>query len=175
MARNMRGLRERGTAPLKTVLDFCHAHGREMFASFRMNMIQDSWRPDFHLPWKRDHPDCLLGDRGSREFGDPDDVEQAAADDALTEIKLQLSLRHFDPRRDEATFAVNGRELHGRFTKMADGVGVLPFTLFTLYTDVIRQPPVVKGTNTIRIVLGERRSEYRSPVDLVSAEMWIRY
>jgi hypothetical protein len=58
------------------VVDFAHTHGKEVFASFRMNMIQDSWRPDFHLKWKREHPECLLGVRGMYSSCPPDDLRQ---------------------------------------------------------------------------------------------------
>ncbi len=41
-----------GTDPLRVVVEFCRKHDLEMFASFRMNMIQDSWRPNFRTKWR---------------------------------------------------------------------------------------------------------------------------
>jgi len=418
MAHNMRSLREHGTDPLKVVLDFCHAHGREMFASFRMNMIQDSWRPDFNLRWKREHPDCCLAKRGNGTFaapddlrklywsafdfeqpavraqrlgliddicsrydvdgmeldfwrwplffkpsldgrpvdpahvammtdfvrcarrrmgqieaqrqrplllaprvfdtpdiclrmgldvpgwlaeglidilvvgghysqfaipmeqwvalahahdvpvygcfyrsrgieqdralaahyhrsgvdgiytfnmfnfpketptfsevGDPaliarrdkhyvmpgrcedfgtshtcavgplplplarnvprtaplvldDDVQRAADEGPLSEIRMQVSLRHFDPRHDEADFRINHRRIVGRFKQYAEEVGVLEFVLFTRYTDVPVAPPVVVGQNTLEVTLGPQRSTAERPVEIVGVQTWVRY
>ena len=68
--RNIKSFLDRGTDPLRTVVEFCHAHGKEVFGSLRMNMIQDSWRPSPYSKWKREHMDLCLGKRGSRQRGD---------------------------------------------------------------------------------------------------------
>ena len=60
---NIKSLLDVGTDPLREVVKFGQAHDKEVFASFRMNMIQGSWRPNFYTQWKRDHPDCCLGVR----------------------------------------------------------------------------------------------------------------
>ncbi|MBI81724.1 MAG: hypothetical protein CMJ81_00875 [Planctomycetaceae bacterium] len=67
---NMKVMLDAGTDPLREVIRFGHRHGKEVFASFRMNMIQDSWRPNFQTQWKRDHPDWCLG---VREMADLED------------------------------------------------------------------------------------------------------
>ena len=65
--RNVKSCLDAGTDPLREVIKFGHAHGKEVFASFRMNMIQDSWRPNFITKWKREHPEYCLGRRGMYE------------------------------------------------------------------------------------------------------------
>ncbi len=67
---NVKAMMARGTDPLKFVVDWGHGVGREVFASFRINMIQDSWRRDFHSRWKREHPEYCLGERGMGENSD---------------------------------------------------------------------------------------------------------
>lgn len=51
------------TDALRETVKLARRHGKEVFASFRMNMVQDSWRPNFQTRWKREHPDWCLGDR----------------------------------------------------------------------------------------------------------------
>ena len=59
-------LRDAGADPLKLAVDFGHQHGKEVFASIRMNMINDSWHgPDFCTRFKREHPEYCLGVRGT--------------------------------------------------------------------------------------------------------------
>ena len=62
IGRNLRMLIEQGTDPLQLVIDFCRKHDLEILASFRTNMIQDSWWPNCRTQWKRDHPELCLGD-----------------------------------------------------------------------------------------------------------------
>lgn len=71
---NIKSMLDAGTDPLKEVVDYGHAHGKEVFASFRMNMIKDSWRPNFSTRWKREHPECCLGLRGMFANCEPDDL-----------------------------------------------------------------------------------------------------
>ncbi|MAE65002.1 MAG: hypothetical protein CMJ18_12095 [Phycisphaeraceae bacterium] len=414
----MRSLMDAGTDPLKVVLDFCHDLGKEMFASFRMNMIQDSWRPEFNLQFKRDHPETLLGRRGDYEHGEPDslramywsafdyanpavhtqrigliddicsrydvdgmeldfwrwpvffkptlegrpvepehveqmtgfvrqvrqrmmeiekqrgrplllaaraldsleicrdlgldfetwlrerlidvlivgghysrdavpvaewvklahqhdvpvyacfyrsrgiemdralaalyhaagvdgvytfnmfdfpketqsfmeigdpqiiarkskhytlpgrivdagmahacvdgplpvtlvagkpttltmliadDAQAAAEEHDLEQIRMQLNLRSFDPRRDDVTVRVNGRKLRGRPGQFQDGIGALTYVPFTVHTDVRKEPVVVQGANTIDVTLGERLSGLTAPVELVGVAMQVKY
>jgi len=112
-----------------------------------------------------------------------DDVQQAALDDTLQELKLSLTLRHFTPERDEVTFTVNGRKLrnprrtedvHRSLRKERD-VCRLEFTLYTIYTDVRREPPVSQGRNTIEATLVRRGTGEREPVDLVGVELSVCY
>jgi len=53
-----------GHDPLAIAVKYCHGHGIEFFASFRMNDIHESM-PDNNrrriADWKRQHPDYLLG------------------------------------------------------------------------------------------------------------------
>ncbi len=70
---NIKSFMDRGTDPLKFICDWGHGVGREVFASFRMNMVQDSWRPNFNTQWKRDHPDYCLGERGMGTNSDNED------------------------------------------------------------------------------------------------------
>ena len=73
IGRNLKALLGQGTDTLQLVIDFCRKHGLEMFASFRMNQIQDSWWPSCRTKWKRDHPELCLGVRGSYEYCEDDD------------------------------------------------------------------------------------------------------
>jgi hypothetical protein len=55
-----------GTDPLQVMVDFCRAHGLEVFCSMRMNDTHDgAHRPDRPYSgfsrFKRDHPECLVG------------------------------------------------------------------------------------------------------------------
>ena len=61
---------EKGTDPIKFICDWGHGVGREVFASCRMNMIQDSFRPYFASRFKREHPEYCLGERGDGENSD---------------------------------------------------------------------------------------------------------
>jgi len=72
---NISSFIERGTDPLKFICDWGHGVGREVFASFRMNMVQDSWRPNFNTQWKRDHPEYCLGERGMLTNSDNPDEQ----------------------------------------------------------------------------------------------------
>lgn len=45
MAESMKSLLAAGTDPLREVVRFSRERDKEVFASFRMNMVQDSWRP----------------------------------------------------------------------------------------------------------------------------------
>ena len=73
MWHTIKTMMERGTDPLKFVTDWGHGVGREVFASFRMNMIQDSWRPYFASRFKREHPEYCLGERGMGTHSDNPD------------------------------------------------------------------------------------------------------
>ncbi|HPG68634.1 MAG TPA: family 10 glycosylhydrolase [Candidatus Hydrogenedentes bacterium] len=67
-------LKEQGTDPLKVAVEFGHAKGMEVFWSYRMNNIEDSFAPWSHPRWKREHPDYLLGraeDYAKYEMTDP--------------------------------------------------------------------------------------------------------
>lgn len=66
---NMKTFLDAGTDPLRIVVEYSHAQGREVFASLRMNMIQDSWRQSAYSKWKREHMDLCLGERGERLHG----------------------------------------------------------------------------------------------------------
>ena len=63
-----------GTDPFRLAVDYCHANGKEIFASFRMNDIHDSWwAPGEKNRWvwlfpefKREHPELLFGSQQKR-------------------------------------------------------------------------------------------------------------
>ena len=67
---NLKSLFEAGTDPLKATVDFGRRHGMEVFASIRMNQVQDSWTGDFYSPFKRAHPEYCLGVQGTYEKSD---------------------------------------------------------------------------------------------------------
>jgi len=105
-----------------------------------------------------------------------DDVQQAALDESLVELSLQLSLSNFTPEQDEVTFNVNGRTLGSPLRTNREGeVCRLEFTLYTRYTDVRRDPPLSQGRNTIEATLRRRGQGARGPVELVGLELWVRY
>jgi len=58
---NMKSLLNSGTDTLKIAVEFGHVNGKEVFASFRMNQIRDSWISNFFTRWKREHPEYCLG------------------------------------------------------------------------------------------------------------------
>ena len=119
-----------------------------------------------------------------------DDVQKAAAEDALSLIRLRLSLTHFDPRKDTLAVKLNGRELRhpqpvrpenpwakrGKDTHdwLEEGIRSVEFTVFTLYTDVPIEPNLEKGENQVEATLGQR-ADLTGPVDIVGLELFIRY
>ncbi len=122
-----------------------------------------------------------------------DDVQEAASEGALSELRLRLSLTNFDPNRDEVTVRVNGRELRrprpvstenpwaqrgkagGEWSGIEDRVRCLDFPLFNIMSDISIEPNVTKGENSIDLNLGPRVSGFTGPVDLVGLELFIRY
>jgi Glycosyl hydrolase-like 10 len=61
MCSSLQALKELGTDPLAVAVEFGHANGMEVFWSYRMNNIEDSFAPWSHPRWKREHPEYLLG------------------------------------------------------------------------------------------------------------------
>ena len=65
-----RAFLDQGTDPLKMMVEWCKAHGVEIFWSFRMNDTHDgqgAWYSDPLFPQlKRDHPDWLIGSKAKR-------------------------------------------------------------------------------------------------------------
>ncbi len=63
-----------GADPFRLAVDYCKTNGKEIFASFRMNDIHDSWwAPGETRRWvwlfpefKRQHPELLFGTQGKR-------------------------------------------------------------------------------------------------------------
>ena len=53
-----------GFDPFQVQLDFCHQHGMEFFWSHRMNDNHDAKRPNLITPFKKAHPDWLVGRDG---------------------------------------------------------------------------------------------------------------
>ena len=50
-----------GTDPLRVMVEFCHRHGKEVLANFRMNDIHDA-NAEWELPrWKANRPELLFG------------------------------------------------------------------------------------------------------------------
>ncbi|MFH0962735.1 MAG: family 10 glycosylhydrolase [Planctomycetota bacterium] len=58
----LRKLMDSGTDPIQATIDFCRSHNLEIYCSFRMNDIHDSYSGAIG-PLKRDHPDWLLGSK----------------------------------------------------------------------------------------------------------------
>ena len=55
-----------------------------------MNMVQDSWRPNFQTQWKRDHPEWCLGDRSMAKLkDDPRSIYWSALDFEVPEVRDQ--------------------------------------------------------------------------------------
>jgi hypothetical protein len=62
---NVKALVRAGHCPLQLVIDFAHQHGKEAFASVRMNDVHDSFMdPNAMTVWKRTHPEFLVDTRG---------------------------------------------------------------------------------------------------------------
>ena len=91
MAESMNALLAVGTDPLRETVRFAQEHDKEVFASFRMNMIQDSWRPSFVTRWKREHPEWCLGVREMTDSdrGKPHYMYWSALDYARSEVRDQ--------------------------------------------------------------------------------------
>ncbi len=67
-------LKALGTDPLAVAVDFGHKNGMEVFWSYRMNNIEDSFAKPYFSRWKREHPAYLLGkaeDYDNYEYTDP--------------------------------------------------------------------------------------------------------
>ena len=58
---SLRALKEQGTDPLAVTVDFGHTNSIEVFWSYRMNNIEDSFAATYYPHWKREHPEYLLG------------------------------------------------------------------------------------------------------------------
>lgn len=105
-----------------------------------------------------------------------DDVRAAAVDEELAELRLTVSLRDFSPQRHEIQLKVNDRRLGKCPSPQAEGdVWHMNYTLYTLHTDVRREPPIVHGSNSIEVVLESRDSSSRDPVTLTGLQLNIRY
>ena len=88
--RNMKVMLDAGTDPLREVIRLGHRNDKEVFASFRMNMVQDSWRPNFQTQWKRDHPDWCLGVREMAKLkDDPRSIYWSGLDFEKPEVRDQ--------------------------------------------------------------------------------------
>ena len=71
---SIRALGKLGTDPLAVAVDFGHDNGMEVFWSYRMNNIEDSFSPWALSRWKREHPEHVLGkpeDWEKYEYPDP--------------------------------------------------------------------------------------------------------
>jgi hypothetical protein len=55
-----------GTDPLRIIVDFCRREGIEVFWSMRMNDTHDAYTPALFPPLKKEHPEWLMGARGTR-------------------------------------------------------------------------------------------------------------
>ncbi len=67
-------LKALGTDPLSVAVAFGHAQGMEVFWSYRMNNIEDSFAAPYLSRWKREHPEFLFGkaeDYPNYEYTDP--------------------------------------------------------------------------------------------------------
>jgi uncharacterized lipoprotein YddW (UPF0748 family) len=58
----LRQLLSEGINPMQETIDFCHQNNLEIFYSFRMNDIHDSFSGNIG-PFKQDHPEWLLGSK----------------------------------------------------------------------------------------------------------------
>lgn len=56
--------------PLQAIIDYGKENKKEIWWSMRMNDTHDSWLPKKLSKWKKDNPDCLMGNQNSHfEFG----------------------------------------------------------------------------------------------------------
>lgn len=53
----LKALKDMGTDPLKVSVEFGHKNRQEVFWSYRMNNIEDSYCPWSLSRWKREHPE----------------------------------------------------------------------------------------------------------------------
>ncbi len=105
-----------------------------------------------------------------------DDVQQAALNDTLFTLDVHLSLSHFDPEEDEVTVKLNGRKMkRPRKTEIVENDCVLQFPVYTIHTDVRREPPVSQGHNAVEVTLVRRSPYAHKPVDVVRVELFIKY
>jgi hypothetical protein len=71
---SLQALRRLGTDPLKVAVEFGHKNRQEVFWSYRMNNIEDSFAAWSLSRWKREHPEYCIGkpeDWGKYEMTDP--------------------------------------------------------------------------------------------------------
>ena len=61
ICKGIRALQAVGTDPLSVAVEFGHQHGMEVFWSYRMNNVEDSFVGWGHSQWKRDRPEYLFG------------------------------------------------------------------------------------------------------------------
>jgi len=96
-------LRELGTDPLAVAVQFGHDNGIEVFWSYRMNNIEDSFAPWSRTQWKREHPEYLFGeleDWEKYEYTDPRkwwaglSFEHAEVRDYIVRIFEDVCLRY---------------------------------------------------------------------------------
>jgi hypothetical protein len=62
ICKSLHALEELGTDPLALAVKFGHDNDMEVFWSYRMNNIEDSFAAWSHARWKREHPEYLLGE-----------------------------------------------------------------------------------------------------------------
>ncbi len=62
----VRALTDQGYDGLQLKIDFGHKNGMEVFRSFRMNDTHDAKLTHLLTPWKKNHPDCLVGKPGEQ-------------------------------------------------------------------------------------------------------------
>ncbi len=74
ICKGLDALQELGTDPLAVAVEFGHDNGLEVFWSYRMNNIEDSFVAWGHPRWKRERPEYLFGKREDwekYEYTDP--------------------------------------------------------------------------------------------------------
>lgn len=60
----VKALKDQGFDGLQLKIDFGHKNAIEVFRSFRMNDTHDAKLPHLLSPWKKKHPECLMGKQG---------------------------------------------------------------------------------------------------------------
>ena len=60
-------VKDGGPDPLGSIIDFGHQNGMEVFWSLRMSDTHDSGDPTMLSDWKKENPDCLVGEFENRK------------------------------------------------------------------------------------------------------------
>ncbi|MFO7936176.1 MAG: hypothetical protein R6V06_01040 [Kiritimatiellia bacterium] len=101
-------VKDGGPDPLGSIVNFGRNNGIEVFWSLRMNDTHDSGDPTMMSPWKKSHPDCLVGNFKDRKKYKGGGRRWSAVDYSKKEVR-ERTAGWFD--EVGARYAVDGFEL----------------------------------------------------------------